>query len=47
MKEPHQTMAIWKWQGKDETTITLGKTHVNGDKRTKDTHACTIHSQTI
>jgi len=34
-KEPHHTMVIWKWQGKVETIVTRGKTHVNDSKRNK------------
>jgi len=47
IKEPHHTMTIWKWQVKVETTITLGKTHANDNKRTKNTHACTMHAKNI
>jgi len=46
MKEPHHTMAIWKWKGKDETTVTPGKTHAKYKKTTKYTHACTMHAKT-
>jgi len=45
IKETHHTMVIRKWQGKDETIITPGKTHANDSKRTKYTHACTMHSK--
>jgi len=46
MKEAHHTMAIWKWKGKYQTIVTHGKTHANDNKRTKYTHACTMHAKT-
>jgi len=46
MKETHHTIGIQKWKGKVKTIVTLGKTHVNDNKRTKYTHACTMCAKT-
>jgi len=46
MKEPHHIMVIWKWKGKGKTNVTPKKFHANERRKTKYTHAYTMHAKT-